>query len=249
MNGEAILAVSAAVVGLAQLIKWGFKIPDGYGGGVVLLLSLIGVVFWGWSRGDMSRATAFEYFAGWIAVGTSAAGVFGFVRSARDVMSNNAAPSAPAKIVGVVLAVGASALLLFGCTMNPKAIIVAAHQSIEVALAAVDDGERALCDPAPAQPAHCAAPVAGLTDAKHQAISRELVGAFTTQGRLVPAIKSWSVGDPIPTDLVTTTATANRVLDLAQALDPSAARDGWIATIRTWQTTLTLLMTKIGGAK
>lgn len=80
MDGQAILTVAAAVVGLTQIIKWG-GLPDRWGPIAVLLLAVIGVAFWGYSAGTFERAKAFEYFAGWIAVATSAAGVFGFTRS------------------------------------------------------------------------------------------------------------------------------------------------------------------------
>lgn len=80
MNGEAIISVSAAVVALVSLVKWA-GVPDSKAPIAVLLCSVLGVLFWGWSQGDLTRASAFTYFAGWIAVMTSAAGVFGFTRS------------------------------------------------------------------------------------------------------------------------------------------------------------------------
>ena len=81
MNGEAIMSVSAAVVALVQLVKWG-GLPDSYGPLGVLVLSALGTAFWGWTVGDFQRATAFGYFAGWISVATSAAGVFSNCRNA-----------------------------------------------------------------------------------------------------------------------------------------------------------------------
>jgi hypothetical protein len=93
MNGEAIMSVSAAVVALTQLAKWA-ALPDRWGPVSVLALALFGVMFWGWSTGDISRATAFGYFAGWIAVSTSAAGVFGFTRAASGAVTNATAPPA-----------------------------------------------------------------------------------------------------------------------------------------------------------
>ena len=91
MGGEAIISVSAAVVALTQLVKWA-GIRDHYGPIAVILLSVVGVVFWGWSQGDMSRASAFNYFAGWIAVTTSAAGVFGFTRASGEGLARMTAP-------------------------------------------------------------------------------------------------------------------------------------------------------------
>lgn len=91
MDGEAILSVSAAVVALTQLFKWSGT-NDKYGPLLVLLLAAIGVVFWGYSVGNYERARAFEYFAGWIAVATSAAGVFGFTRASTSAVTAATAP-------------------------------------------------------------------------------------------------------------------------------------------------------------
>jgi hypothetical protein len=92
MNGQAIITVSAAVVALVQLVKWA-GIRDAYGPIAVLLLSLFGVAFWGWSTGDVTRASSFGYFAGWIAVSTSAAGVFGFTRASGEAVSRLKPPA------------------------------------------------------------------------------------------------------------------------------------------------------------
>jgi hypothetical protein len=83
VDGEAIMIVSAAVVALTQLLKWAL-IPDRYGPIAVLGLAAFGVALWGWSVGDFERTKTFEYFAGWIAVATSAAGIFGFTRAAAE---------------------------------------------------------------------------------------------------------------------------------------------------------------------
>ena len=95
MNAEAIITVSAAVVALTQLFKWGF-IPDRYGPISVVFLSAIGVAFWAWSSGDFSRANSFGYFAGWIAIATSAAGVFGFTRAGSEAITKTSGPPAGA---------------------------------------------------------------------------------------------------------------------------------------------------------
>ncbi len=93
MHAEAIVSVSAAVLALTQLAKWS-NLPDEYGPVSVLGLALIGTAFWGWSQGDFSRATSFGYFAGWIAVATSAAGVYGFSRASGTALTKLAAPPA-----------------------------------------------------------------------------------------------------------------------------------------------------------
>lgn len=91
MNGEAILTVSAAVVALTQLAKWS-GVPDKVGPLIVLLLAVVGVAFWGFAEGTFERTKAFEYFAGWIAVATSAAGVFGFTRAGTSAVTAATAP-------------------------------------------------------------------------------------------------------------------------------------------------------------
>ncbi len=94
MSGQAIIAVSAAVVALTQLIKWTNIVSDKRGPLAVLVLAAVGVTFWAWSTGDFTRATAFAYFAGWITVATSAAGIYGFTRSgAESVTATKAPPS------------------------------------------------------------------------------------------------------------------------------------------------------------
>lgn len=92
MSGQAIMAVSASIVALTQLLKWGKIVSDQRGPLVVLILALVGVGFWGWTTGDISRATAFGYFAGWISVATSAAGIYGFTRSGPEAITATSTP-------------------------------------------------------------------------------------------------------------------------------------------------------------
>lgn len=91
MHGEAILTVSAAVVALTQLAKWG-GVPDKYGPLLVLVLAAVGVTFWGYAEGTFERTVAFQYFAGWIGVATSAAGVFGFTRATTSAVTSAMPP-------------------------------------------------------------------------------------------------------------------------------------------------------------
>lgn len=91
MDAKAIMIVSGAVVMLVQLVKWA-GLPDSRGPLAVLVCSLLGVAFWGWSRGDFTRATAFEYFAGFIVVAATAAGVFGFTRSLPSAVTATSEP-------------------------------------------------------------------------------------------------------------------------------------------------------------
>jgi hypothetical protein len=91
VDGGAIISVSAAVVALTQFAKWS-GVPDKFGPIAVMLLSVLGTVLWGWSVGDFERAKAFDYFTGWIAVTTSAAGVYGFTRAAAQGISSGTPP-------------------------------------------------------------------------------------------------------------------------------------------------------------
>ncbi len=91
MDAQAVMTVAAAVVALTQLAKW-CGLPDKWGPIAVLLFSLSGVSLWGYSANDFTRALLFAYFAGWIAVATSAAGVFGFTRAAAGAVTNATSP-------------------------------------------------------------------------------------------------------------------------------------------------------------
>lgn len=92
MTPEAIITVSAAVVALVQLLKWG-GIPDKAGPLAVLVLSALGVAIWAYATLPVwDRALTFALFAGWIAVATSAAGVFGFTRAASSAVTSAKAP-------------------------------------------------------------------------------------------------------------------------------------------------------------
>ena len=90
MEGEAIVAVSTTVVALTQLIKW-MGLPERFAPLVVVILSTLGVFFWGLTQPEMvTRTELWSYFAGCIAVATSAAGVFGFTQAASDSIRRNA---------------------------------------------------------------------------------------------------------------------------------------------------------------
>lgn len=126
------------------------------------------------------------------------------------------------------------AVTLAGCASVPlKQQISRSHQVAHQALVAVDEAERALCAPIPATPNVCGSAVAaalGLTDAKHQAISRTLARAFDHDAKAGVAVIAWRAGDPVPADLrtllqdaqdvvaVATTITDNALVTRAQAL-------------------------------
>jgi hypothetical protein len=46
------------------------------------VVAAVGVTLWVYSLGDFQRRELFGYFAAWIAVASTAAGVYGFAKSA-----------------------------------------------------------------------------------------------------------------------------------------------------------------------
>lgn len=242
MNGEAIISVSAAVVALTQLLKWA-GLDDSKGPLAVLVASLLGVAFWGWSTGDITRASAFGYFAGWIAVMTSSAGVYGFTRSTGDSLTKMR--SGPV----VLLALALGALTLNGCASLPaKQKVSQAHQVAHQALVTIDEAERALCQPVPAATNTCGNPAAaalGLTNAKHQDFSRKLAKAFDDDVKAGVAIVAWRAGDPVPADLATLFQDAQDLAAVANTIT-----DNPLATkVQTFIVRLRDVLDAFGGGK
>lgn len=94
MSGEAIGAVSIAVVLLTQLVKFMNLIPDRWGPAAVLLWSLLGVLLYGWSNDESfgTRLAAWQYFVGWLTTAAGAAGIYGFTRASSVVVTQMSAP-------------------------------------------------------------------------------------------------------------------------------------------------------------
>lgn len=115
MNGEAIISVSAAVVALVSLIKWA-GVSERFGPVAVLLLAAVGCGIWGFSSGDVTKGTFFSYFAAWIAVATSAAGVYGFTRASGDQLTRFQTK----KIIPLVLLAVILPLAMSGCGHGPS---------------------------------------------------------------------------------------------------------------------------------
>lgn len=94
MDATAVLAVSGSIVMLLQVFKAG-GVTGRWALIVAAVCSAIGVALWGYSAGTFARATTWDFAAGWIAVFTSAAGVFGVVNGgAEAVTAMKGAPSA-----------------------------------------------------------------------------------------------------------------------------------------------------------
>lgn len=87
MNVQDSVTIGAAVVALTQLAKWALTQwrgdrAAGFGPLVVLSVSALGVALWAISRPALpTRLDIWTYFAAWIGVATSAAGIYGLVRA------------------------------------------------------------------------------------------------------------------------------------------------------------------------
>lgn len=94
MTAEDIGVVTIAVSLLTQMVKW-MGLPDKRGPIAVVILAAVGVGLFGWSQSTLARVTAFSYFAGWVMVSVSSAGVFGFTRAAPEAVAGTKSPPAP----------------------------------------------------------------------------------------------------------------------------------------------------------
>lgn len=122
------------------------------------------------------------------------------------------------------------ALVLSACASVPvKQKVSASHQTLRQAIVAVDDAERLLCAPKPAPLSHeCGNPVAatlGLTNEKHQALSRALARAYEYDVKTGAAIVAWRAGDPVPSEIGQLMTYAQEVLVTANTLSDAAFID------------------------
>lgn len=140
------------------------------------------------------------------------------------------------------------------CAGNLKATLVASHATLEQAYNAADDSELRLCYGTtdidaftPAQLVHCTAGTPGLTDALHQQISSDFKQAYAAQQRVGVELKTWKVGDPIPTDLTSALALAQHAEKLGAAISPSAGQSAFAQNLQKWIDGLQGLVDKFGG--
>jgi hypothetical protein len=93
MNADSVIAISALVVALSQLIKW--AIPNDRMSGmaallIVAMLSAVGVGAWVFSLStSVDKTWTFGILSAWVAVMLTSAGVFGFVNTATGRPSGN----------------------------------------------------------------------------------------------------------------------------------------------------------------
>ena len=66
--------------------------PDRFGPVAVLVLAAVGTGLWAFTAGNFGRDTAFDYFAGWVAVAMTAAGIYGFSRSLPSSLTAKSSP-------------------------------------------------------------------------------------------------------------------------------------------------------------
>jgi preprotein translocase subunit SecG len=90
MNSEVCLVIAGVVVTFCQVAK-GAGLPDRWGLVAATVFSLAGVLVYGWSHNELSRATSWNYTIWFANVLASAAGVFGLIRASRDTAISMAA--------------------------------------------------------------------------------------------------------------------------------------------------------------
>ena len=95
MEAATVLAITAFVVPLTQMLKWA-GLPDKLGPVAALLLSALGVGLWSWSKNAdlLVRAQAWDLATAWLAVAIAAAGVYGYTRASSTAVMNLTAPPA-----------------------------------------------------------------------------------------------------------------------------------------------------------
>jgi hypothetical protein len=83
MSAQEAMIVAGVVTIIVQVLK-----HSGLSGRWALLvcavLSTVGVGLFGYSEGTLARETAFEFFAGWASVFSSAAGIFGIINKTSE---------------------------------------------------------------------------------------------------------------------------------------------------------------------
>jgi hypothetical protein len=99
LGAEEVLTIGGVVTVLTQIIKWGMpSLPDSAGLLIVFVCAAIGVGLWGVSNEPTwAYSLVWPYFAAWVTVAATAAGIFGFVRaaSAYQVTRTSPPPSGP----------------------------------------------------------------------------------------------------------------------------------------------------------
>lgn len=116
---------------------------------------------------------------------------------------------------------------LAACQSVPlKQRVSTTHQIARSAVVEADDAERRLCQPAPSPASnHCTNPVAasvGLTDAKHQELSRKFAEVYRLDIAAGNAIVTWRAGDPVPTSVQDFLAAAHDLLTVSQSVQSTA---------------------------
>lgn len=143
-------------------------------------------------------------------------------------------------------AIFAATGLSFACA-SFKVTLVDSYQSTELLLAAVDDSERILCFGSTdvstlSDTSHCTVATPGLTDERHQALSRALARAFDAQDRLAPVLKAYQPGQPMPVDLATLQAAASEVAQIIATVDPSSPIATWLKQANAWLAQVKILI-------
>ncbi len=139
MNTQTALTIGAVVVPLTEVVKFFAPIPQRWGILVAAFWSAVGVALWGYSQATpFDHTQAFDYFAGFAGVLTTAAGVYGFVK--------NVTPEAVTsftKGVGVIL-LAVATVSSVACGGNPKPTLTPIGQIAKTADQAVTTADTAI---------------------------------------------------------------------------------------------------------
>lgn len=156
MNAENIVAVSAAVVALVQLVKWA-GLPDRWGPLIVIAFSGLGTFIWLGSSATWPpvRTDIWPLFTGWVTVTLTSAGTFGFTRASVSAVTRATPPPdsgagseptivGPAKPLYVVMHDGHVAFLTEEAPEIGASIEASNAQHVDGR--PMDETEKVLCD-------------------------------------------------------------------------------------------------------
>lgn len=213
MDAQAIITVSAAVVALVQLVKWA-GLTDSKGPLAVLALSSLGVAVWTYDQRAIFTGglPIFELFAGWIAVATSAAGVFGFTRATGEGLTKMKGTGNGLGIVFLAAVLGTS-VVASGCATSAKQRVVTGLQGVNKTVDTIRTAEMSTFD---------AGIVQDLTPERHKAFHAGLVKYYDAEIKIVELLQAWRSGEAPPAGLAQQLRIARDALtEVSKALPPS----------------------------
>lgn len=147
-------------------------------------------------------------------------------------------------------------VIAVACSVSLKQRAVRTVQTTQVTLAAIQDNERAICDPERAQVrpqvpiTTCveSAVKAGLTTERHQNIAKGLAVAFGLQVKAATALQAWQAGQPPPKELDEMLSTLGSVLTVIRQITPATSEvSKVVADIQSISDQITQLINSLKG--